>query len=116
MATGATAGSARAGIGDAVRAVPLAARAQSHSNDAPSADAEEQPGGGGRGDPARRRGACVDGRAPKRPDDAAGKADDARGAAHVLEPARDLLLLRAQPLGREHRVGFGVARRRAARP
>ena len=36
------------------------------------------------------------------------------GAAEVLEPARDLLLLRAQALGREDRVGFGVGLRRAA--
>ena len=81
----------------------------------PTADADEQPGRRGGGDPARRTRAAPT-RVPARRATAAGEADDARGAAEVLEAARNLLLLRAQALGREDRIGFGVGLRAQRRP
>ena len=51
-----------------------------------------------------------------RPTTRPGKLMTRAGAADVLDPAHDLLLLRAQALGREDRVGFGVALARARRP
>jgi hypothetical protein len=39
----------------------------------------------------------------------AGKGDDPGGAADLLEPLADLLLLRSQAFRREDRIGLGVA-------
>jgi hypothetical protein len=83
---------------------PAAGR-ELHGNEAPTATPTNSPAAAAaaahRG--ARRR------RVYRAPDDASGKAEDARGPPDQRHPPEDLLLLNAQALGCEDSVGFGVA-------